>query len=105
MGSRALNPSGGSPQRPRLAQRLAYADAFEMKPRKRASLSGLVVVELVSGRRVIVSPDDLPRLGALPPIASVRLASFLALAKTENQPTAKTNTIRSEPMKPQGSGR
>lgn len=45
-----------------------------MKPRKRASLSGLVVVELVSGRRVIVSPDDLPRLGALPPIASVRLA-------------------------------
>ena len=45
-----------------------------MKPRKRASLSGLVVVELVSGRRVIVSPDDLPRLGALPPIASVGLA-------------------------------
>jgi hypothetical protein len=45
-----------------------------MKARKRASISGLVVVELVSGRRVIVSPDDLPRLGVLPPIASVRLA-------------------------------
>lgn len=45
-----------------------------MKHRGRASLSGLVIVELVSGRRVVVSPDDLPRLGALPPIASVRLA-------------------------------
>jgi hypothetical protein len=45
-----------------------------MKPRKRAPLLGLVVVELMSGRRVIVSPDDLPRLGVLPPIASVRLA-------------------------------
>ena len=76
-----------------------------MKPRKRASLSGLVVVELVSGRRVIVSPDDLPRLGALPPIASVGLASFLVFAKTENQPTAKTVTINATPMKPQGSGR
>jgi len=45
-----------------------------MKPRKGAPLSGSVVVELASGRRVIVSPDDLPRLGVLPPIASVRLA-------------------------------
>ena len=45
-----------------------------MKPRKRAPLSGSVVVELVYGRREIVSPDDLPRLGVLPPIASVRLA-------------------------------
>lgn len=45
-----------------------------MKPRKHASLYGLVVVELVSGRLVIVSPDDLPRLGAHPPIASGRLA-------------------------------
>jgi hypothetical protein len=45
-----------------------------MKPRKRAPLYGSVVVELVSGRRVLVSPDDLPRLGVLPPIASVRLA-------------------------------
>ena len=106
MGGLEVKPSGSSPYRPRLAQGLAYADAFEMKPRKRASLSGLVVVELVSGRRVIVSPDDLPRLGALPPIASVRLASFLVFPKTENQPSnAKTNTIRSEPMKPQGSGR
>lgn len=69
-----VNPSGNSPYRPRLAQRLAYADAFEMKHRGRASLSGIVVVELESGRRVVVSPDDLPRLGALPPIASVRLA-------------------------------
>jgi hypothetical protein len=31
-----------------------------MKPRNRASLSGLVVVELVSGRLVIVSPDPRP---------------------------------------------
>ena len=69
-----VNPSGSSPHRLRLAQRLAYADAFEMKHQGRASLSGIVVVELVSGRRVVVSPDDLPRLGALPPIASVRLA-------------------------------
>ena len=66
-----VNPSGNSPYRPRLAQRLAYADAFEMKPRKRASLSGIVVVELVSGRRVVVSPDDLPRLGALGVVSCV----------------------------------
>ena len=74
MGGLEVNPSGSSPHRPRLAQRLAYADAFEMKHQGRAALSGIVVVELVSGRRVVVSPDDLPRLGALPPIASVRLA-------------------------------
>ena len=92
-----VNPSGSSPYRPRLAQRLAYADAFEMKPRKRASLSGLVVVELMSGRRVIVSPDDLPRLGALPPIASVRLAfeSVILRRVRSSVRKRKANPLRS----------
>ena len=68
-----------------------------MKPRKRASLSGLVVVELVSGRRVIVSPDDLPRLGALPPIASVRLAfeSVILRRVRSSVRKRKTNPLRS----------
>jgi hypothetical protein len=68
-----------------------------MKPRKRASISGLVVVELVSGRRVIVSPDDLPRLGVLPPIASVRLAfeSVLLPRGLSSVVDAKTNPLRS----------
>jgi hypothetical protein len=67
-----------------------------MKPRKRASLSGLVVVELVSGRRVIVSPDDLPRLGVLPPIASVRLAfeSVLLPRGLSSVVDAKENPLR-----------
>ena len=86
--NREVNPSGSSPHRPRLAQRLAYADAFEMKHQGRASLSGIVVVELVSGRRVVVSPDDLPRLGALPPIASVRLASFKVFCAANQSPKA-----------------
>jgi hypothetical protein len=59
-----------------------------MKPRKRASLSGSVVVELVSGRRVIVSTNDLPRLGVLPPIASVRLAYFKAFCAANQSPRA-----------------
>lgn len=105
MGDVEVNPSGISSHRPRLAEGLASSDAFGMKPRKRASLSGLVVVELVSGRRVIVSPDDLPRLGVLPPIASVRLASFLVFTETENQPTARTVTISATAMNPHGSGR
>jgi hypothetical protein len=68
-----------------------------MKPRKRASLSGLVVVELVSGRRVIVSPDDLPRLGVLPPIASVRLAfeSVLLPRGLSSVRKRKANPLRS----------
>ena len=64
-----------------------------MKPRKRASLSGLVVVELVSGRRVIVSPDDLPRLGALPPIASVGLAFESVLLLNDALPARSVRQI------------
>ena len=41
-----------------------------MKPRKRGSLSGLIVVELVSGRDVIVSPGEMRRS------ATVRRRSF-----------------------------
>ena len=65
-----------------------------MKPRKRAPLSGLVVVELVSGRRVIVSPDDLPRLGVLPPIASVRLAFESVLLPNDARPARSGSHTR-----------
>ena len=79
-----------------------------MKPRKRASLSGLVVVELVSGRRVIVSPDDLPRLGVLPPIASVRLAMYYFLPSRGGSNTSLLDrklAIKATTIKPQGLGR
>ena len=79
-----------------------------MKPRKRASLSGLVVVELVSGRLVIVSPDDLPRLGALPPIASVRLAMgyFLSSRGGSNKSLLDRKlAINATTINPQGFGR